>query len=101
LVLFFKKEHPFFLNKVFQQADSDLNAAYAQLRAKLDEPGKAALKSGQLAWIHGRNESCSKHEGSAFYVNLKCATGTTIARTQFLQDRYRECISGFCLDSRL
>jgi len=89
------------LNKVFQQADHDLNTAYAQLRAKLDNPGRAALKSGQLSWMRNRNDSCSKHEGTAFYVNLKCATGTTIARTQVLQDRYRECISSGCRDSRL
>jgi uncharacterized protein YecT (DUF1311 family) len=89
------------LNKIYQQADHDLNAAFAQLRAKLDEPGRAALKSGQLSWMHTRNDQCSRHEDGNFYVNLNCATNTTIARTQFLQDRYRECISAGCLASKL
>jgi uncharacterized protein YecT (DUF1311 family) len=89
------------LNKVYQQADADLNTAFGQLRGKLDEAGRAALKSGQLSWIRSRNEECSKREASGFYVNLQCATKSTKLRTQFLQDRVRECISSGCMNSRL
>lgn len=89
------------LNKIYEQADSDLNAAFSRLRARLDQPGRDALRTGQLAWLRTRNETCSKREGTAFFVNLNCATRTTIARTQFLQDRYRECVSAGCMDSRL
>ncbi len=89
------------LNKIYQQADHDLNTAFGRLRAKLDPAGQEALRAGQLAWINQRNDSCSKHDATGFYINLSCATQTTIARTQFLQDRYRECISSGCMNSRL
>jgi uncharacterized protein YecT (DUF1311 family) len=89
------------LNKVYQQADTDLNAAYTALRGKLDGAGRDALRSGQLAWIQHRNDTCSKREGNEFYVSLNCATTTTVWRAEFLQARYRECISSGCQNSKL
>lgn len=89
------------LNKVYQEADKELNANYKALAAKLDASGKQKLKSGQLAWISNRNDACSKRESSGFYVNLDCATKTTIERAQFLQDRVRECVSAGCQNSKL
>lgn len=89
------------LNKVYQEADKELNENYKKLSAKLDNTGKQALKSGQLSWMAARNQSCSKSDASDFYVNLDCATRTTIARSQFLQDRVRECVSAGCLNSKL
>ncbi|MBE3026413.1 DUF1311 domain-containing protein [Janthinobacterium sp. BJB1] len=89
------------LNKVYQEADKELNANYKTLAAKLDASGKQTLKSGQLAWIEKRNKTCSKRESSGFYVNLDCATQTTIERAQFLQDRVRECVSAGCQNSKL
>lgn len=89
------------LNKVYQEADKELNDNFGKLSAKLDADGKKRLKAGQLGWIEERNSSCSKREGSAFYVNLECATGTTIKRSQFLQDRLRECMSAGCQNSKL
>ena len=89
------------LNKVYQEADKELNANYKKLAAKLDANGKQTLKSGQLSWINERNQSCSKKDSSGFYVNLDCATNTTIARAQFLQDRFRECSSSGCQNSKL
>ena len=89
------------LNKVYQEADKELNETYKQLSAKLDGNGKKALKSGQLAWIESRNQSCSKREATGFYVNLGCATNTTIDRSRFLQDRLRECSSAGCMNSKL
>lgn len=89
------------LNKVYQEADKELNANYKKLAAKLDADGKQSLKSGQLSWISERNQNCSKKDGSGFYVNLDCATSTTIKRAQFLQDRVRECASSGCQNSKL
>ena len=89
------------LNKVYQQADTDLNAAYKQLVSHLDGAGKSALKQGQLAWMRERNDRCSMRKDDGFYVDLGCATRTTIERTQFLQDRVRECVSSGCMNSRL
>lgn len=89
------------LNKVYQEADKELNANYKNLAAKLDANGKQTLKSGQLSWISERNQSCSRKDSSGFYVNLNCATNTTIKRAQFLQDRVRECSSSGCQNSKL
>ena len=89
------------LNKVYQEADKELNANYKKLSVQLDASGKQKLKSGQLAWISNRNKNCSKREASDFYVNLDCATQTTIERAQFLQDRVRECVSAGCQNSKL
>jgi uncharacterized protein YecT (DUF1311 family) len=89
------------LNKVYQQADADLNAAYKQLVAKLDAEGRATLREHQLQWMAERNVSCSMRKDDAFFVDLDCATKLTIDRTRFLQDRVRECISSGCMNSRL
>ncbi|MDN2673498.1 lysozyme inhibitor LprI family protein [Janthinobacterium sp. SUN026] len=89
------------LNKVYQEADKELNANYKKLSSQLDASGKQKLKTGQLAWISARNQNCSKRESSGFYVNLDCATQTTIERAQFLQDRVRECVSAGCQNSKL
>jgi len=89
------------LNKVYQEADKELNETYKNLSAKLDASGKKSLKTGQLAWIENRNNTCSKREAKAFYVNLDCATSTTIERSRFLQDRLRECSSAGCMNSKL
>ena len=89
------------LNKVYQETDNQLNAAFQKLSAKLNAEGKAKLKRGQLAWIRERNENCSESRGSEFLVNLRCATDTTRERLQFLQDRHRECVSSGCRNSML
>lgn len=89
------------LNKVYQEADKELNEHYKKLAGQLDKAGKAALKTGQLAWIELRNNNCSRRDDSGFYVNLDCATKTTIERLQFIQDRSRECQSSGCQNSKL
>lgn len=89
------------LNKVYQEADKELNENYKKLNDKLDDAGKKVLKAGQLAWMRERNQNCSRHEGEQFYVNLDCAADTTIKRSQFLQDRLRECVSSGCQNSKL
>ena len=89
------------LNKVYQEADRELNENYKKLTGKLDADGKAKLKSGQLAWIDKRNAECSRRDGDGFFVNMRCATDETVARSRFLQDRLRECASTGCLNSKL
>ena len=89
------------LNKVYQQSDKDLNVAFSELRVKLDAAGQSALRTSQIDWLRIRDQSCSRHEGTGFYINLDCATKITISRTQFLEDRYRECISSGCRDSQI
>ena len=89
------------LNKIYQQADKELNANYNILRPLLDNTGKSQLKHTQLLWQQSRNTNCSRHEGRHFLVDLQCATNTTISRLQFLQDRIRECKSAGCLNSKV
>lgn len=89
------------LNKVYQQSDQDLNTAFTALRDKLGADARRVLRTGQLQWLRSRNEECSRREDGAFYVNLECATRMTVARTEFLQQRLRECISAGCMPSKL
>ncbi|RMD00698.1 DUF1311 domain-containing protein [Aquitalea palustris] len=89
------------LNKVYSQADKDLNESYGELAKMLDAEGKKQLKSGQLSWIRQRNADCSYSDQRGFFVNLDCATRTTIDRLQFINDRKRECKSAGCMNSKL
>ena len=89
------------LNKIYLQADKDLNETFGKLRKQLDAQGKEVLKQGQLAWIDSRNNQCSFRDGRGFFVNLECATSTTVKRVQFLEDRLRECLSSGCQNSKL
>ncbi|MDK2123839.1 lysozyme inhibitor LprI family protein [Parachitinimonas caeni] len=89
------------LNKVYLQADKELNENYGKLVKQLDDEGKKLLKKGQLEWIANRNRDCSYKDAKGFYVNLDCAATTTISRAQFLQDRVRECSSAGCMNSKL
>lgn len=89
------------LNKVYLEADKELNDIYKNLNAKLDSSGKSLLKRGQLAWIDDRNRHCSQRDANGFWVNLNCSTRTTIDRAQILRGRLRECASSGCMNSRL
>ena len=89
------------LNKVYGEADKELNQKYGQLAPLLDAQGKAALKQGQLAWMKDRNSQCSRHDETGVLVNLGCATRKTVARVEFLQSRIRECKSSGCQNSKL
>ncbi|MGO4467475.1 lysozyme inhibitor LprI family protein [Pseudoduganella sp. RAF53_2] len=87
--------------KIYQEAAKELNDTYKKLNAKLDDNGKKSLKTSQLAWIESRNQNCSKRDPKGFYVNLDCATTSTVERSRFLQDRLRECTSAGCMNSKL
>lgn len=89
------------LNKIYQEADKELNVNYTKLMQKVDTTGKQSLKEGQLKWIRERNMMCSMTTRERFFVDVDCATQSTIQRSQFLQDRLRECASSGCLNSKL
>lgn len=89
------------LDKIYLAADKDLNTAYKTLKSQLDGQGKDALGAGELVWMENRDRQCSQRQGGEFFVNLDCATKTTIERLHFLQDRIRECTSSGCQNSKL
>ena len=89
------------LNKVYLEADKELNNSYKKLVKQLNTQQKSKLKRGQLAWIRARNDDCSYHDGDDFYVNLACTNRVTTERVDFLNERVRECSAGSCRDSRL
>lgn len=87
--------------KIYIQADKELNDAYQKLVSKLKTDDKKLLKTGQLAWIEARNTQCTERRAKDILVDLDCATRTTVERTQFLNDRHRECVSAGCMPSKL
>jgi uncharacterized protein YecT (DUF1311 family) len=89
------------LNKVYIQADKDLNTSYKSLRKYLKSSEKSKLKKGQITWIKDRNASCSYHNDRGFFVNLRCAKNMTVDRTNFLNDRIRECKATGCQSRKL
>jgi uncharacterized protein YecT (DUF1311 family) len=89
------------LTKVYWEADKELNNSYTKLNKVLNSTQKSKLTRGQLAWMRNRNDQCSYHDEGGFYVNMDCATRTTIKRVNFLNERARECSAGSCRDSRL
>jgi len=89
------------LNKVYQEADKDLNKAYKKLKKLLKKSGRKKLKTSQLDWIKKRNNNCSFRRNGLFFVSLSCTTKTTIARTNVLLSRIRECKATGCQPSKL
>jgi uncharacterized protein YecT (DUF1311 family) len=87
--------------KVYMQADTDLNAAYKKLRPLLTVADRATLLQSQRAWIRQRDQRCGLSEGDSIKVDLVCAKDMTIERTNWLNDRSRECTSSGCRSSRL
>jgi len=89
------------LSKVYMQADKDLNEVYGKLAKKFDPSDRKSLKSGQMQWIQERNDNCSELNARGFFVDMDCATRTTVDRVRFLEDRLRECASTGCQPSKL
>jgi uncharacterized protein YecT (DUF1311 family) len=85
------------LNKVYGEADKELNIKYKQLKSMLNGEGKRKLARGEKGWIRDRDNSCQF--GSTTYIN--CEIDYTVDRTNFLQDRIRECKSAGCMNSKL
>lgn len=89
------------LNKIWLEADKEIGISYKKLRSYLSKSEKKVLKTSQLAWIKDRNEKCSYKNEKGFFVNLRCAKESTVARTNILRDRIRECKSTGCQSSKL
>lgn len=87
------------INKVFANADKELNKNYQELRAKLNAQQKNTLKRGQLAWIRQRDAQCSdEHEGKVY---VRCNLDETVQRSAWLRERMRECHTIGCQTRRL
>ncbi len=89
------------LNKVYGEADKELNVVYKKLRTLLTDNEKSTLKKTQLKWIKNRNSSCSLRKGPNFFVSLGCTTNMTVSRTNSIRDRIRECKATGCQSSKL
>lgn len=87
--------------KIYIEADKELNEAYKKLVGKLDMEGRKLLKEAQLAWIKSRNQNCSETRRTEILLDMDCAIKATVERTQFLNDRHRECVSAGCMNSKL
>ncbi len=89
-------------NMVYQKADQELNASYKQLRQKLTATDKQTLKTSQLAWIKQRDKQCTlKSVDMGEVIDSECLLDQTTARTNWLNDRLRECKTTGCLSSKL
>lgn len=89
------------LNKVYQEADNELNKAYGELRTLLKKQEQKQLKKTQVAWIKQRNKACSLRKENQFFVSLGCTTVMTVKRTNEIRDRIRECKATGCQASKL
>ena len=47
-------------DKLYIQADKDLNKAYGELMKALPSASKKTLKSVQLEWMRGRDSQCAR-----------------------------------------
>ncbi|MGY2895205.1 lysozyme inhibitor LprI family protein [Deinococcus sp. UYEF24] len=95
-------EDVYCLNKVFVKADDDLNTVYQKLLQKLSPSAQATLRKYQRAWIEQRNADSTgtdSKQGKVIYIDT--AVNMTVSRTNFLNDRYRECVSSGCQPNKL
>ena len=86
-------------NKVFHDADVELNKNYADLRKYLNDTQKATLKRSQLAWIKQRDMNCSSEENRIVFV--RCNLDETTTRNAWLRERIRECKTIGCQNNKL
>lgn len=77
--------------KKFEEADKELNVAYKEVMAKLDEKKKSDLKNEQRTWIKKKEAKCKEEakevEGGTIgtSVYMGCLTEITKQRTQELK----------------
>lgn len=77
--------------KKFEDADRELNIAYKEIMAKLDEKKKANLKNEQRAWIKQKETKCKEEakevEGGTMWTSVYygCLTEMTKQRAQQLK----------------
>jgi uncharacterized protein YecT (DUF1311 family) len=79
------------LNEQYEQADSELNYYYQQLKQQLDQESYQVLRSAQLAWIKQRDAQCEyealEMQGGTFESVLRtdCFRRMTEQRVDFLK----------------
>ena len=89
-------------SKVFIRADDDLNTVYQKLVKRLSPAAQVTLRRTQRAWVAGRNSECSEDGGKlGTVISMGCAVDQTTSRTNFLNDRLRECLSSGCQPAKL
>ena len=88
-------------DKVYQQVDKDLNAAYADLSNRLKPADRKILKSVQLDWMAKRDDRCIKQDDGELILYVNCRLNMTRDQARFLNDRVQECKSTGCQPSRL
>ena len=88
-------------NKVYANADNELNKVYQQLRKKLNTSQKNVLKQSQLAWIRDRDASCTSQSNVGQVIATRCQLSKTQERNSWLRERLRECNTLGCKTNRL
>ena len=84
-------------NKLYADADRELNQNYQKLRGMLNAEQKSTLKRSQLAWIRSRDAQCVNDNS----IDVGCRLTTTQDRNTWLRERLRECKTVGCMNSRL
>ncbi|THF70856.1 DUF1311 domain-containing protein [Deinococcus sp. Arct2-2] len=82
--------------KLYAQADRDLNLVYGKLLAALPQGARETLRVTQRAWMRRRDTASVLTRDSFTDVSVDRATDMTVARTNELNDRLRECPSSGC-----
>lgn len=88
-------------DKVYVNADNELNQNYQQLRSKLNPQQKNILKRSQLAWIKDRDQSCSGESNIGTVIYTNCQLEKTQERNSWIRERLRECKTIGCKTSAL
>ena len=88
-------------NKVYANADNELNKIYQQLRGKLNASQKTVLKKSQLAWIRDRDSSCTSESNVGPVISTRCQLTKTQERNSWLRERLRECNTVGCKTNSL
>lgn len=81
------------LSKLFVDSDGELNEVYKDLRERLDDNGKSALKKAEIKWLKYRTGRCETSPGT---IDVRCSYEVNVERANYLRDRIRECRSNHC-----
>jgi uncharacterized protein YecT (DUF1311 family) len=88
-------------NLVYQKADQELNETYKALMNKLKSTDKKALRSLQRQWIKTRDQQCTMQSvDMGEVIDSACLLNQTTERTNWLNDRLRECKTVGCISSK-
>ena len=82
--------------KIYNLLDNALNKAYIDVRKMLTSEQKKSLKKVQLAWLHERDDTCSKLEDGSIVMNLGCTKNRTVESLYYL-NQMKENISDFSI----